>query len=229
MKKEKGASLLIESAIIIPIVIILIVFLIFAGLYMIQVNHTYAINYNATYVASRSVKNQQIIDSFIDGDGWATKIDGGEFVKSSYGENARSFPFPYLFFSSNVDYSKITEISKKEATKLLPAALDNTVTSCELEKHFLDTKVKCVVSYRFKPLNFLKYLDRNNKTGFSNKLDNLNHDNEVYNNIVNPTEFIRNIDFGFDIYEKMDDKMGISNKIKGILEKITNFVGFGKK
>lgn len=221
MKKisdEKGAAQLIEAAIIYPVVFMIIFFLIYLGLYVLQI---ITIDTYAQKIAVITAKE-------IAHPGYISQVgsDSIDDVSAELSDTSINIPdntnmklYRYIFGNLIDDEQKKTLENTLEklvsVSSIIGSGEENIQTSIECKNYFFVQDVKVTVKQKLPSFVVLEFFGIESPEISTTAVATVN----------DTDEFIRNVDFVYNVVNTIADKLGIDiknirNNINSALKKI---------
>lgn len=217
LKKQRGAALVLEASIIMPIVIMMVVFLVFASTYIIQKNGAQARAQRAVNLLGKLQARDKVSDAYIEGNKWRSDVEESKYIES-YKKPSPYVKFLKFTFNKTNTFSTVQPVLKNDMENLLIKTVGEAELSFLPQSGLIRKTVGIKVTYKFPMLKALGYLGIN---GFK---DGIVDSIAVNSPVMDNSEFVRNIDIAYDVGDFLAEKFGIKKKVSEITDKINGFL-----
>lgn len=215
-KNTQSGVIMIEAALVFPVVIITVVAIMVLGMMKFQES---LVQFGSQKIASAAAREAvyQNYKEYIGGsDGMNINLDefpSSENVTKYYGENDL-----YKIFGSSKRYSELAGTYKEDLETFVQnySFLTGMDVAADVKiKGVMSPVVSVNVEYRIKLPGFLGYIGLPDswkmKTG-------------AYAFAGNPTEFVRNVDIAVDLLDYLLEKLGLDERVDVFLEKLQSIM-----
>jgi len=209
--KSKKGEAVIEASLVYPIVFFIVGFIILFGLYEMQGVLEYSC---AQYIASYTTRLITEPGYEYYGEVNDSDIDFKSVNKFSDDRSRFSAGIYRRINNNKVSKDKIKEKLEKVVNSSKLLKIDNTDCTVDFKRTLLNTTIVVTVKDSIEMPAFLKYIGLDNNWSRSVTATAV---------VTDPAEFIRNLDMAQDVVNYILDKLGISDKLEPLLEKVKNF------
>ncbi len=229
--KDESAAELIEAAIIYPVVILFLFFLIYIGLYIMQNMTVTAYAEKVAMLAAREVSHPGYLDMFVEGENvFNTSATEGDYGVETSANNVIILntnvkdvdPKPYRYWSSN----PLGEKSGAYESIMREVVRNNSLLATD---GALEVKVRCdnqIVTQYIDVEVTQRMMEFPVLTFFGIESPTLSYKAKA--SVSDTDEFIRNINFAADAIEEIASRCGIDTsevhnwvkKVKDVMDKL---------
>lgn len=195
-----GDALVVEAAILFPILIMIFAALVLVSMYLPQ----RAILQEAAQVAAVTIATER-------SDTWVGFDDSATYVRKSSLPNVYVAAVQNVFFNQSIDEAKAESIASIFASKGFISAAGSIVVDYQVVNYIIYQEVAVTVTQTIPMPVDLSFI------GFPRTITLTQEASAV---IQNGDEFVRNIDIAKDMVIWLDKKLGISDSLSGALGKI---------
>lgn len=224
---ETGAAQIIEAAIIYPVVFMILFYLIYMGLYILQCVTVESYAQKIALMAAREVAHPGYIDE-IDSNAIDASVDysGNEIhlsndpksigVSSAY----RYFAPKNLISKEKQDYLKNQLENLIKTSSIIGNSDGDIKVTINFKNYVVVQQVEVTATQKLASFPVLKFFGMN---------DGLTVSSTAVASVNDSDEFIRNVDFINDIIETIGKKLGIDiNNIKDKIQNVKDKMGLDK-
>lgn len=217
-RKEESGEMLIEASIYFPIVILIVALLICVGMAKLEQS---VLLFETEKIASQSVRaaayagyekldpDQETLEAGI------SQLPDKNQIEDYYKEKATDlYNFGFKYSKLNSDYEDKLETMVTTYYLLASGILDPECSVSIKGGLVPSAEVKVIYSVHFPKM--FSYLVQGGDT-----FENVKIASRTRKVAINQTEFVRNVDIAFDIFDFIAEKLGIAEDIQNIMDKLT--------
>ncbi len=224
---ETGAAQIIEAAIIYPVVFMILFYLIYMGLYILQCVTVESYAQKIALMAAREVAHPGYIDE-IDKDAIDASVDySGNYISLSNDPKKIGVSSAYRYFApknlisedkQNYLRDKLENLIKKSS--IIGNSDGDIKVDITFKNYVVVQQVEVTATQELASFPVLKFFGMN---------DDLTVSSTAVASVNDSDEFIRNVDFINDIIETIGKKLGIDiNNIKAKIQDVKDKMGLDK-
>ena len=224
---ETGAAQIIEAAIIYPVVFMILFYLIYMGLYILQCVTVESYAQKIALMAAREVAHPGYIDE-IDKDAIDASVDySGNYISLSNDPKKIGVSSAYRYFApknliskEKQDYLKNQLENLIKTSSIIGNSDGDIKVTINFKNYVVVQQVEVTATQKLASFPVLKFFGMN---------DGLTVSSTAVASVNDSDEFIRNVDFINDIIETIGKKLGIDiNNIKDKIQNVKDKMGLDK-
>lgn len=227
IKNDRGVMVMVEATIYLPLTMMIVVFLIYYGLFLLQQQ---ALLHQVQRVGLQSSKEIAYpgyrafgtnISNKVDFDWGNVNTPSGDVVDAYYQYSHDSLSVLYrelnIFGRSWISDSDVNSYLENLSSKVKIFAVGNIETEAHIHKGILVDSVNVKVVYSFPTPGALRYfgIDETMELGSA-----------AFCAALNPTDFARNTDLAADAVTAAADLLGFSDGFQSVVDKAKKLIGY---